>query len=103
MKKSFRSIVALLLAVLTVCSLSAVAFADNGYTYDDDQIYQADENQTFVYTVQVSAGPSRSGAERVRSYMLSKGLTASFLRWMAATASCAASSPTGNTPGPTAI
>ena len=74
MKKSFRSVIALLLAALTICSLSAVAFAeDPGYTYADEQIYQADENQVFVYTVQVSAGPSRSGAERVRSYMLSKG------------------------------
>ena len=74
MKKSFRSILALLLAALTLCSLSAAAFADDGgYIYTDEQIYQADESQVFVYTVQVSAGPSRSGAERVRSYMLSKG------------------------------
>ena len=74
MKKCFRSLVALLLAVLTLCSLSAVAFAENsGYTYADEQIYQADENQVSVYTVQVSAGPILSGAERVRTYMLSNG------------------------------
>ena len=74
MKKSIRSVIALLLAALTICSLSVVAFAeDPGYTYADEQIYQADENQVFVYTVQVSAGSSRSGAERVRSYMLSQG------------------------------
>ena len=74
MKKTFRSVIALLLAALTVCSLSVVAFAeDQTCPYADEQIYQADENQVFVYTVQVSAGCSRSGAERVRSYMLSKG------------------------------
>jgi oligopeptide/dipeptide ABC transporter ATP-binding protein len=67
-------VIALLLAALTVCSLSVVAFAeDQTCPYADEQIYQADENQVFVYTVQVSAGCSRSGAERVRSYMLSKG------------------------------
>lgn len=74
MKKSFRTVIALLLAAVTLCSLSAVAFAENpGYTYTADQTYQADENQVFVYTVQVSAGCNLSGAERVRDYMLSKG------------------------------
>ena len=74
MKKGFRTVIALLLAAITVCSLSAVAFAeDPGYTYTAGQTYQADENQVFVYTVQVSAGCHLSGAERVRDYMLSKG------------------------------
>ena len=74
MKKRFRTVIALLLAAITVCSLSAVAFAENpGYTYTTEQTYQSDENQVFVYTVQVSAGCNLSGAERVRDYMLSKG------------------------------
>ena len=74
MKNTLRSLFALLLAVLTLCSLSAAAFAeDPDYTYADGQIYQADDSQVFVYTVQVSAGPQLAGAERVRSEMLAAG------------------------------
>lgn len=74
MKKSIRSMLALLLAVLTLASLGASACAeDPACPYTAEQYYEADENQTQVFTVQVSAGPYQDGAERTRDYMLSKG------------------------------
>ena len=83
MKKRFRTVIALLLAAITICSLSAVAFAeDPGYTYTAGQTYQADENQVFVYTVQVSPAPSACATT-----CFPRALTASSLRWRAATAS----------------
>lgn len=72
MKKTFRSLIALLLAVLMMSSLSVTAFAEQ-YSYPDGQMYNEDESQVEVYTIQIAAGPNLSGAERARTCMLSKG------------------------------
>lgn len=74
MKKSIRSLIALLLAVLMMSSLAVIAYAeDPTYIYTDGQYYEADESLIYVYTVQVSAGPNQSGAERTRAEMLAAG------------------------------
>lgn len=72
MKKTFRSLIALLLAVLMMASLSVTAFAEE-YSYPDGQMYEEDESQVEVYTIQIAAGPNLSGAERTRTCLLSKG------------------------------
>ena len=72
--KTIRSMLALLLAVLLLGSLSVVAFAeDTEPKYPEGQSYTADEGETQVYTVQVSAGPNLDGAERTRDQMLKAG------------------------------
>ena len=72
--KTIRSMLALLLAVLLLGSLSVVAFAeDTEPKYPEGQSYTAEEGETQVYTVQVSAGPNLDGAERTRDQMLKAG------------------------------
>ncbi len=74
MKNSFRSGLSLLLALLMLCTLAGTALAeDPGSPYPDEQFYQADEGETEIFTVQVSAGPNLSGAEFLRSQMLKAG------------------------------
>lgn len=74
MKKTIRSLLALLLAVLMVGSLTVAAFAeDSADKYPVGQSYKDGEGDTEVYTVQVSAGPNLDGAERTRDQMLRDG------------------------------
>ena len=71
MKKVFRSVLPLLLAVLMMSSLAVAAFAEEpAYRYTDGQSYKAGEGETKVYTVQVSAGANLDGAERTRQELL---------------------------------
>ena len=72
--KTIRSLLALLLAVLLMASLTAVAFAEETEPkYPEGQSYTAEEGETKVYTVQVSAGPNLVGAEYTRYQMLRAG------------------------------
>lgn len=70
MKKSIRSLIALVLTVLMLCSLGVTAFAEHEPIYVPDQSYREGEGQTEVYTVQIAVGPNLSGAERIRNNML---------------------------------
>lgn len=77
MKKVFRSLFTLLLAVLMMSSLAVAAFAEEpAYRYTDGQSYKAGEGETKVYTVQVSAGANLDGAERTRQELLKDGFDA---------------------------
>ena len=71
MKKTLRTLMALLLVAATVFSAFPVAFAYGGYSYG--QFYYADCGTTKVYTIQFSAGPYLSGAEKNRDSMLDYG------------------------------
>lgn len=74
MKKSMRSVLALLLAVLLLGALGATAFAEEPeYTYADEQYYEADETLETYFTVQVSANKDLKSAERTRQAMLKAG------------------------------
>ena len=73
MKKHFRSLIALFLAVLMLSTLTVTAFAETETTYPDGQSYRSEDGQVEVYTVQVAAGPNLDGAERIRTYMLAEG------------------------------
>ncbi len=74
MKKTIRSLIALLLAVLMLGALAATASAEDAAgKYPAGQQYKAGEGETKVYTVQVCAGPNLSGAETVRDEMLRDG------------------------------
>lgn len=72
MRPCFRRALALLLAVLTLASLSAAAFAD-GAAYPADQYFEQDSSLTWGYTVQVTASKDYNGARSRCNQMLNKG------------------------------
>ncbi len=74
MKKTIRSLLALLLAVLMMGSLAVTAFAEDAKEkYPAGQSYKDSEGDTTVYTVQIAAGPNKDGAERTRDELLKAG------------------------------
>lgn len=70
MKRTVFSLLSVLVVLSMLFSLSAVAFADG---FERDQYYEEDRNGEIVYTVQISATESLSGAENLRNRMLGLG------------------------------
>lgn len=71
MKKTLRTLIAVLLVAATIFSAFPAAYAYSGYA--SGQYYNADCGSTKVYTIQFSAGPNLSGAEKNRDSMLDYG------------------------------
>lgn len=71
MKKTLRTILAMLLLAATVFSAFPAAFAKSRYA--SGQFYCADWGTTDVYTIQFSAGRNLGGAEKNRDSMLDYG------------------------------
>ena len=72
MKHSFRRILALLLALMTLAAFPAFAFADSA-RYPSDQYFEEDGSLTWGYAVQISASKDYDGARTRRDQMLRKG------------------------------
>ena len=72
MKHSFRRILALLLALMTLAAFPAFAFADSA-RYPSDQYFEEDGSLTWGYAVQISASKDYDGAKTRRDQMLRKG------------------------------
>lgn len=74
MKRSMRTLIALLLAVLMLSSLAATAFAEENETkYPAGQFFTDGEGSVTVSAVQIACGPNRAGAEYLRDTMLRDG------------------------------
>ena len=67
-RKAMRTVLALLLLAAMTASLCPVALA-----FEGGQYYETSAGQTDVYTVQVAAMSTRSGAEAIRDLMLDRG------------------------------
>lgn len=76
MRHGIRSVLALLLALLTVCSIPLVTASADGYRYPEDQYFTEDTSLTKGYAVQVSAAKDYASAVKRRNSMLEKGYDA---------------------------
>ncbi len=72
MKHSFRRLLALFLAVMTLAAFPALAHADST-RYPSDQYFEEDGRLTWGYAVQISASKDYDGARTRRDQMLRKG------------------------------